>query len=110
MKIRDLCSTMRDRVPFRRSEEMRVPDAPGCYVMTNITDDVIYIGQSKDLNQRIGQHLDDRRMTGKTSLGLVSWFYFGYWPSDDHSVVEDGLLFKYRAAHGHWPPLNRTGP
>ena len=110
MKILELCSSMQYRMQFRLSEVVRVPEASGCYVMTNIADDVIYVGESKNLNRRIQQHLCDRRMTGLTSLGLVNWFCFGLWPSTDIAVVEEKLLFNYRARHGRWPPLNRTGP
>ena len=83
MKVRELCSSIRHRVQFRPSEAIRVPEASGCYVMANITNDVIYVGETEDLNRRIQEHLDDPRMTAPTSLGLVSWFYFGFWPSSD---------------------------
>lgn len=101
---------MQRRVQFRLSEIARVPEASGCYVVTNITDDVIYVGETKDLHRRIQEHLSDPRMTGPTPLGLVSWFCFGLWSCADISDVETRLLFDYKAIHGQWPPLNRTGP
>ena len=84
--------------------------APGCYALTNIYDDVIYIGQSKHLSERMDQHLKDSRMAQVTKLGLASWFAF--WLSDEATLKseEDQLLFKFKLLEGHLPELNRLGP
>ena len=83
---------------------------PGCYMLTNIYDDIIYIGQTKHLSERMDQHLKDPRMTRPTKLGLVNWFAF--WLRDEASLKseEDQLLFRFKLLEGHLPELNRLGP
>ena len=80
MKVSDLRPNVPLRVQFRLSEALRIPDSPGCYSLANIYDEVIYIGQSVSLNQRMQQHLGSSRMTQATSAGLAVWFYYGLFP------------------------------
>lgn len=110
MKIGALKPALSRRVPFRLSENLRVPQKSGCYILASINDDVIYIGQSVNLCQRMQQHLDSPRMTAQTGLGVASWFYFGLWDESELENVETRLLFNFKAAEGSLPPLNRMGP
>ncbi|MCY3992852.1 MAG: GIY-YIG nuclease family protein [Caldilineaceae bacterium] len=110
MRIEDLSPNLSNRVQFRLSEALRVPDSSGCYALTNIYDEVIYIGQSLNLNQRMQQHLDTSRMTKTTSVGLAVWFYFGLLPPEKIKGIELQLIFNYKAVEGNLPPLNRRGP
>ena len=110
MKIGALKPALSDRAPFRLSESLRVPQKSGCYILASIYDDVIYIGRSVNLYQRMQQHLDNPRMTAQTTLGVASWFYFGLWDESELENVETQLLFNFKAAEGRWPPLNRMGP
>ena len=84
--------------------------ASGCYALTNIYDDVIYIGQSKHLSERMDQHLKDPRITQVTKLGLANWFAF--WLRDEATLKseEDQLLFRFKLSEGQLPELNRLGP
>ena len=110
MKVADLDASLSNRIPFRLSDSVRVPEIAGCYVLTNILGDVLYIGQSVNLHRRMEQHLVDARMTGTTRLGASSWFY---WVSADDSELrplENQLLLRFKAAEGALPPLNRVGP
>lgn len=97
-------------MPFRLSEALRVPESSGCYVLTSINDDVIYIGQSVNLNQRMQQHLNSLRMTQSTSAGLAVWFYYGLLAPDKIEKIELQLIFNFKAVEGQLPPLNRQGP
>lgn len=110
MKIGALKPALSDRAPFRLSENLRVPQKSGCYILASINDDVIYIGQSVNLCQRMQQHLDNPRMTAQTALGVASWFYFGLWDEHEIDVIETRLLFNFKATEGSLPPLNRMGP
>lgn len=110
MKVAALCAKLSERVQFRLSESIRVPEASGCYALANIRDDVLYIGQSVDLCRRMQNHLDTPRMTRTTSLGLAVWFYYGLWPSAEIDAVETQLLFQFKFVEGKLPPLNRVGP
>lgn len=110
MKIGALKPAISNRAPFRLSESLRVPQKSGCYILASINDDVIYIGQSVNLSQRMQQHLDNPRMTAQTALGVASWFYFGLWPEREIADVERQLLLNFKATEGSLPPLNRMGP
>lgn len=110
MKLLDLSASMARCVPFRLSEAVRVPEASGCYALANINNDVLYIGESINLHQRIKQHLDSQRMTGRTQLGPATWFYFGFWPIADIRPLETRFLVAFKAVEGGLPVLNRMGP
>jgi len=110
MMISDLNPKLPFRVQFRLSEALRVPESSGCYALASIHDEVIYIGQSVNLNQRMQQHLDTSRMTQATSAGLAVWFYFGLLPPQKLNRIESQLLFNFKAVEGSLPPLNRKGP
>ena len=110
MKLSALSVLFKNRVPFRLSENLRVPEIAGCYILANIDDDILYIGQTIDVSKRMQQHLSDPRMIELTSMGLASWFYWGIWPTNEIRTVEERLLFNFKAIEGRLPPLNRTGP
>ena len=94
MRIVDLYPKLTNRVQFRLSEALRVPESSGCYVLTNINEEVIYIGQSLNLNRRMQQHLDTSRMTKTTSAGLAVWFYYGLLPPEKIEGIELRLIFN----------------
>ena len=96
-----------NRVPFKLSEAVRVHEAPGCYVLSNFNDEVIYIGQSVNLFRRMQEHLNDPRMTAMTRLGFVSWFCYELWGRDEIADIESDMLFNYQQIEGRLPPLNR---
>ena len=110
MKVQHLDDEMTERVSFDFRFGAHVPTLAGCYVLTNIYDDILYIGQTIDLCRRMEEHLKDPRMNQRTRYGLVSWFYYTSLPSSKLRDVELQLLAGYKFAHGEWPPLNRTGP
>ena len=110
MKVQECSPTMQNRVVFIRHSIPFAPAIAGCYCFANIHDDVLYIGQTDNLQRRLGQHLDDPRMTSRTSLGLVSWFYYIELPECDLRVTEQRLVGNYMFKEGSLPPLNRMVP
>ena len=101
---------MQSRVVFSRRSDAFTPPVAGCYCFANIHDDVLYIGQTDNLQRRLGQHLGDPRMTSRTDLGLVSWFYYIELPERDLRVTEQRLVSDYKFREGSLPPLNRMMP
>lgn len=110
MKVTDLDAGLSNPIPFRLSESLSAPEQSGCYVLSNIYNDVLYVGQTSDLRRRMEQHLADDRMTDRTSLGLASWFSWRLVDSSELRSLEDRLLFRFKAAEGRLPLLNRVGP
>ena len=110
MKVPDCSPALQSRVVFSRRSIAFTPSTAGCYCFANIYDDVLYIGQTDCLQRRLGQHLDDPRMTSKTSLGLVSWFYYVEIPDRELRTTEQKLVGDYQLKEGELPPLNRIMP
>lgn len=110
MKVQDCSPTMQSRVTFSGRSIALTPPVAGCYCFANIYDDILYIGQTTSLQRRLEQHLDDLRMTGVTSLGLVSWLYYVELPNRDLRITEQKLIGDYHFKEGVLPPLNRAMP
>lgn len=98
------------RVAFGLANIFRVPNVPGCYVLTNIHDETLYIGQTNNLSRRLEQHCNDQRMKQLTSSGVASWFYYKELPAHLTYQTEQSLLVRYKFQVGERPPLNRAGP
>ena len=110
MKVTELDSGLKRVARFDHRGTVEVPTHPGCYVLANVVDDVLYIGLTNNLCRRFMQHLSDPRMTGLTSLGLAHWFYFMDVPRDQLEWAEGSLLSRYKFQEVKLPILNRTGP
>ena len=52
-----------------------LPDAPGCYLMHNSDDEIIYIGKAKNLKKRVSQYFL-RVQTGKTAAMVSHVHHF----------------------------------
>ena len=107
MKVADLGPAMDARVSFDARFGVHVPDSPGCYILSSIYNDVLYIGETNNLRRRMGEHLDDSRMTQWTPQGLASWFHYRELPDDKTYPTEQSMLSQYEFQEGRKPPLNR---
>ena len=107
MKVAELEPPMNNKVSFDLRFVVHVPDTPGCYILSTIYDDVLYIGETNDLRRRIGEHLDDPRMTRRTPEGLASWFHYTELPDDKTYPTEQFMLSQHRYKVGRRPALNR---
>jgi len=102
------------------------PRAPGVYVMRAYTDfgrwigesDIVYIGSSKDVRQRSGQHVPSPdswveidRVPNAINEGFgpfeVAWVTAA--SANGAKDLEAELLVRYVSHHGELPPLNRHG-
>lgn len=95
---------------FQLSSVPAVPPGAGVYVLCNIYSEVLYIGQSIDVARRLGEHLEDRRMTGQVKEGRIAEVFVRLVPEHDLLDEEERLLFRFKSVVGRWPSLNRTGP
>lgn len=110
MKLLLFDGSFTQRVTFNLANAFRVPSAPGCYVLTNIYEEILYIGETNDLNRRLQQHWNDRRMRQRTPNGVASWFYYKELPAHLTYQTEQLLLTRYKFSVGRLPLLNRAGP
>ena len=110
MKVLELDETIDERTSFDVRFSGLLPNVSGCYCISNIYEEVLYIGQTIDLRRRMSEHLSDPRMTGKTAQGLPSWFHCKQVHPKKLDQVEGSLLSAYKYSEGDLPALNRLGP
>jgi hypothetical protein len=87
----------------------RLPDAPGCYVLTNAGSDIIYLGQAVSLRSRLLQHVDTGRHRELTSYGRAS--LLSILQIEDPlrlNAHERGWLNQCLLCDGTLPPLNKV--
>lgn len=79
-------------------EELRlVPHMPGCYLMKNKDDIVIYVGKSKNLKNRLSSYFN-REHTGKTMMLVKEIDHFEYIVTNtevESLLLEINLIKKY---------------
>ncbi len=110
MNINDLIPEPQGKETFKFSSEGAIPEESGCYVLTNYDGDILYIGQSVDMQTRFLQHLADPRKTGLTVNGRAFWFFWLEWESAQLNSLERGWLNNYRAVMGVLPIMNSQNP
>lgn len=75
-----------------------LPKKPGCYLMKNSRDEVIYVGKAKSLRSRVSSYFQNSAQNAKTTI-LVSHirdFDFMLTESDSEAfVLENNLIKKY---------------
>jgi excinuclease ABC subunit C len=75
-----------------------LPDQPGCYIMKNANDDIIYIGKAKNLKNRVRSYFKSSH-TGKTAQLVSEIHHFDYivTQTDKESLLlEINLIQKYQ--------------
>lgn len=76
MNVEHLQPCVEHRENFRRDRERFVPQIAGCYVLASFQGVVLYVGLTKDLKRRFGEHLDDPKKTSETAKGRAIFFYW----------------------------------
>jgi len=80
-----------------REELSLVPHLPGCYLMKNKDDIVIYVGKSKNLKNRLSSYFN-REHTGKTMMLVKEIDHFEYIVTNtemESLLLEINLIKKY---------------
>jgi excinuclease UvrABC nuclease subunit len=97
------------RIEFSYQKARFVPVRPGCYVLTNFLNDIVYIGLSKNLNRRIQDHLDNKEKRQITPSGVAYWFHYLIVDNENKlNSVERGWLNQYELNCGELPLLNKV--
>lgn len=108
MKVQDLNPCPTDKVLFKLASFKSVPKIDGCYVITSFDNDILYIGLSKNLNERFKQHLDNPEKTNPTKDGKAIWFYFSTYDKKNLPLLERTWINDYISKHGKLPILNKV--
>lgn len=80
-----------------KEELANVPHLPGCYLMKNAEDIVIYVGKSKNLKNRLSSYFQ-REHTGKTMMLVREIDHFEYIITNtemESLLLEINLIKKY---------------
>ena len=94
---------------FDYTNVARLPNTPGCYVLTNASSDIVYLGQAVALRKRILQHLEAGRHRDLTPYGRASLLcILGIEDPVSLSAHERGWLNQCLLADGVLPPLNKV--
>lgn len=75
-----------------------VPTYPGCYLMKNNKDVVIYVGKAKNLKNRLKSYFTGR-VTGKTKVLVSEIDHFEYIVTNTEAeafILENNLIKKYK--------------
>ena len=107
MKVDSLRPLPETRLEFSLSTWKFLPNALGCYVLTNYFNDILYIGLAKNISGRIRQHLANPAKTNQTEFGKAFFVYFIKVNDEfDLNRVERGWINMYELEVGKLPPLN----
>ncbi|WP_420507426.1 GIY-YIG nuclease family protein [Nitratireductor aquimarinus] len=83
-----------------------VSEKSGCYVLATFQEDILYVGLTKNLRRRFGQHLDSPEKVATTAEGRAIWF--SWLECAELEKVERTWLNSHARAHGVWPILNKV--
>ena len=108
MKISELKPPPIKNVLFQRNKYLLVPDFSGCYALTNTENDILYIGQAKNFNQRFQQHLDNPDKTTPTKEGVAWKFWYLEYDSIKLTFLENTWLQDFQRNEGCLPILNKV--
>lgn len=109
MKLAELDKGPWQKITFHSRWVIDTPEVPGCYVIANIYDEILYIGKTNDIRQRMLDHLKDPSKSYVRSVGNSSWFFYKRIPLDKLYQTEQRLIAFYKFKEGALPPLNRIG-
>lgn len=105
MKVSQLYPIPYHKVRFDRAEIWQVPKDIGCYVLSDIHENILYIGQAVSLKNRVATHLGD--------LTKIRAFWLHYYLLENQyrlNWLERGWSSQYENAMGRLPSMNRVNP
>ncbi len=85
--------------PFTQANLDRVPQTPGVYCL-GVNDDIIYIGSSKNLHERLTDHYYTTDLCIKKATQLA------IEPCSNYREREQSLLEWFRSKYGRLPKCN----
>jgi hypothetical protein len=108
LKIDQLNPRPKHKLQFRLSSYKCVPKTSGCYVLTTVDENILYIGLTDNFFQRFQQHLNNPEKTNPTKDGRAVWFYFNEYDINNLPRLERTWLNQYEYIHGELPILNKV--
>ena len=111
MLATDLTPPPERNIVFAHFDIARIPSVSGCYALATFDRRVVYVGQTRDLNQRIRQHLEDNAKQAKTPWGVAHRIYYRECVVLELSDLESAWVDQFRLANrGKLPHFNKVEP
>ncbi len=100
MKIDKLTPLPKDKVQLALTSFRFIPKMTGCYVLTTLDKEILYIGCSDNLFDRFLQLLDDPKRTDAPQRMKAIWFYFTTYNQSSLPNLERTWITQSNAIHG----------
>lgn len=107
MNVSQLVPVPAKQIVFTLASVKHLPTVAGCYVLTNLQGEILYVGLTVNLLHRFKQHRDTPEKCQPTTLGRAHWFYFITADETEINSIERGWQNQYSAVHGALPILNK---
>ena len=107
MNVNELIPKLAFKVQFKISNYVFIPKEAGCYILTTIDKNIIYVGLSDNLFYRFQQHLNNAEKTNPNNEGNVFWFYYKNYDSKNLPTLERTWINQFVMNHGKSPVLNK---
>lgn len=104
MKVNELVPHLAASVSFDHNGASGVPAASGCYALVSASGNVLYLGQSGNMRERFGDHVNDPDKRRSTPDGRATRFH--YKALADRQRTEESLLAQFRARERRLPYLH----
>jgi len=100
------------RIQFKGwQQRVSAPREPGCYVIASFIDEILYIGQSVNIANRMHDHLTDDSKRRRAVGGVGYWFYYTICDrGQDLNALERGWVLQHISHEGKYPPFNKVMP
>jgi hypothetical protein len=108
LKVSVLAPSVQARVRFSLRDRKQVPPSSGCYALTSLEGDVLYVGLATNLSSRLCQHREDDSKRNPIRGVSAVWFYFTQVSRFNLRRVERGWMNQYMDQHAELPPLNKV--
>lgn len=96
---------------FSRASLGSIADGVGCYAICAFDGTILYIGQSRNINQRVRQHLDDESKSVRTPWGVAQWLHYRLCPKADLDQLESAWVSQFKWKNGgDLPYFNKVHP
>ncbi|MGI9338765.1 MAG: GIY-YIG nuclease family protein [Gammaproteobacteria bacterium] len=110
MNARELNPPVNAHGKFSHPGSKLVPEQAGCYALTNYSGDILYVGQAKNLRQRMLSHLRGDEKRQLTPFGKASKFHYRLCEERKLSRLERGWINDFQLTNGDRPHFNKINP
>ena len=107
MMVSDLRPLADERVRFSLRAVPRLSTKSGVYVLSTFYCEILYIGSSCNLKNRMVQHLESVKYDHKSPKGRTYWLYYSSCPSNKCFYMERGWLNHFLLQEGRLPYFNK---